>query len=370
MFEAVIVEDEQPILELMKVLIGRNPHYSITGAFSNPLEALSRLPELRPDVVFLDVEMPKMNGLELAKRISERLERTSIIFTTAYKEYALEAFEVRALDYLLKPVTPAAIDRITDRLLLQYRPSVSLAQQKSTVAIRCFGGLEVRNSAGGLIRFPTRKTEELLAYFLCHPGKDISKWQLVDTIWPELTGERASNNLHNTIYRLKKLLKEQELGLDIQKSNEGYWLETGDQSYDLAIFKQSEAAAAGQSLSIDQLERLCSLYQGPLLEGKPYLWKAPLEATYARRNEELTRQWVTCLLSRGEREKAEKCLLVYVLLDPLNEEMNRLLLELYMQSGDKGKLAKLYKQIAVAYRRELGIEPPRELRELRELRRP
>ncbi|OPH47440.1 hypothetical protein BC351_39875 [Paenibacillus ferrarius] len=112
MIHAVIVEDEKPILDLMKVIIGRNPRFTITGAFTNPLEALERIPELRPDVAFLDVDMPKMNGHELARRINKLSEQTKIVFTTAYKQYELEAFEVDAMDYILKPVTPAMIERV------------------------------------------------------------------------------------------------------------------------------------------------------------------------------------------------------------------------------------------------------------------
>ncbi len=236
LIRVVIVEDEKPILELMKVLIGRNPHYSIIGAFTNPQEALTAILELKPDLTFLDVEMPKMNGLELAQRINDMMEQTRIIFTTAYKEYALDAFKVYAFDYILKPVTPAAIERITSRLLkLEQVTEPNVIKTRQSV-IRCFGSLEVRNPEGSLVRWPTKKTEELFAYFLCHPGQDINKWYLADMLWPDMLEDRASHNLHNTIYRLKKLLKEQEIGMDILKTNDGYMIDTLGSMYDLLEF--------------------------------------------------------------------------------------------------------------------------------------
>lgn len=104
--------------------------------------------------------------------------------------------------------------------------------------IKCFGGFEVRNLRGELVRWTTRKTEELFAYFLYHPGRDISKWHLMDLLWPDMNMERSSHNLHNTMYRLKKTLKEQEIGMDIQKTNEGYTLEPQNLVYDLLEFQQ------------------------------------------------------------------------------------------------------------------------------------
>ena len=91
-----------------------------------------------------------MNGLELALKIKEISEHTHIIFTTAYKQYALEAFQVQAFDYILKPVTKEAVERIARRLMKQYRPDHPLEQRHSQASIRCFGGLDVRNRDGWL----------------------------------------------------------------------------------------------------------------------------------------------------------------------------------------------------------------------------
>ncbi|TXK83710.1 response regulator [Paenibacillus sp. N3.4] len=364
MFNVVIVEDEKPILELMKVLIGRNPHYTITGAFSNPLEALDRLPSLRPDVVFLDVEMPKINGLELAHRLNEISDQTRIVFTTAYKEYALDAFQVYAFDYILKPVTPTAIERVTNRLIKQNRTSVQPGEQARVMhaSNRCFGGFEVRNPQGTLVRWPTRKTEELYAFFLCHPGQDISKWHLADILWPDMLEERASHNLHNTIYRLKKILKEQELGMDIQKTNEGYMLDTLHATYDLLEFQNSGLAPTEGVQDEAQAERLCTLYQGPLLDRKDYLWKVQLEVGYGKQYTGLVRSLIGKDMKRQDWGRAEQRLDTYLSLYPLNEDMQQLLMDVYVISGKREQIAKHYVSFEAHYRRELGIEPPKEMR--------
>ncbi|WP_312886521.1 response regulator [Paenibacillus foliorum] len=358
----IIVEDEKPVLELMKVIIGRNPHFLIIGTFSNPLEALASFAELQPDIAFLDVEMPKLNGLELAQRMNDISDHTRIIFTTAYREYALEAFKVYAFDYILKPVTPDAIGRITTRLLKLDSHSAPVEQQKRFASIRCFGGFEVRNPQGTLVRWRTRKTEELFAFFLCYPNQDINKWQLADWLWPDMDEDRASHNLHNTIYRLKKVLKEHEIGFDILKTNEGYLLETMNTTYDLLEFHESDLTIPGSLQDEELAERLCALYRGHLLERKDYLWKVQLEVGYGKKFTSLVRNLVQAYMAQQQWSKAERKLEAYLSIYALDEEMHQLLMDIYAMSGNSKQIIKHYESFESRYRKELGMEPPIEMK--------
>lgn len=362
MFHVIIVEDEKPILDLMKNMIGQNPHYTILGAFTHPLEALDSLSRLKPDVAFLDVEMPKMNGLTLAQKINELSEHTKIIFTTAYKDYALEAFHVQAFDYILKPVTKAAIERVTNRLIKQHRPEIPAEQRVRQASIRCFGGLEVRNLKGVPVHWPTRKTEELFAYFLCHPEMEFNKWHLADLLWPDMEEDRASHNLHNTMYRLKKLLKEQEIGMEIRKVNEGYIMDIGNFVYDVLEFERYHESVPERGHDTAQKEHLLSLYKGPLLERKDYLWKASLEKRYIKQYTTMVRGLIQQALAVQDWEKAEQRLEQYLSVYPLDEEMNLSLLQIYENSGRKKQMMKHFVQFESEYRLEMGIEPPQEIR--------
>ncbi len=362
MFNVVIVEDEKPILDLMKYVIGHNPHYTILGAFSNPLEALDCFPELGPDVVFLDVEMPKMNGLELAQRMNEMSDHTQIIFTTAYKNYALEAFNVQAFDYILKPVTKMAIERVTERLMKQQRLVTSLEQRVRQASIRCFGGFEVRNRDGIPVHWPTRKTEELFAYFLCHSGIEISKWYLADLLWPDMDEERASHNLHNTMYRLKKLLKEQEIAIDVKKVNEGYMLDASDLTYDVLAFERYLRILPEGGGDAAQEEYLVSLYKGSLFDRKDYLWKVSLEKGFSNHYKMLISSLIQQDLVNEDWKKAELRLDQYLSIYPLDEEMNFSLFKLYEYSGRQEQIKKLYTKFENAYRLDMGLEPSQQMR--------
>ncbi|MFC3748095.1 response regulator [Paenibacillus sp. GCM10012306] len=365
LFTAVIVEDEKPILELMKVVVGRNHHCHIIGAFSNPMDALTSLPKLQPDIVFLDVEMPRLSGLELARRIDECCENTRIVFTTAYKEYALEAFNVFAFDYILKPVTPAAIARITDRLIKEAGRSASSKAMSAPMPqafIRCFGGFEVRNPKGELIHWPARKTEELFAYLLCYPNQDSNKWHLMNVLWPDMDEERAAHNLHNTVYRLRKLLKEQDIGMNIVKTGDGYFLETLQASYDLLELQRSSPALADAPEDIASLERLCDLYRGSLLDRKDYLWKVRLEEGCAKQYKVLLYKLVRHQMTRKDWTQAQQRLEAGLSVCPLEEDMHLLLLEVYAASGKRDRVIKHYASFEEQYRRELGLGPSQEMK--------
>jgi two-component system, LytTR family, response regulator len=103
----LIVDDEAPARALLREYLSAHPDVEVAGECTNGFEAVKSIGELGPDVVFLDVQMPKLDGFE----VLELLERPPVVvFVTAYDEYALRAFEVHAVDYVLKPVGRERLD--------------------------------------------------------------------------------------------------------------------------------------------------------------------------------------------------------------------------------------------------------------------
>lgn len=95
-----IVDDEPLALSLLESYVQKTSFLRLTGKYSNALSAMKQIAEEKVDLLFLDIQMPEINGMEFARTISHR---TRVIFTTAFSEYALEGYKVSALDYLLKP---------------------------------------------------------------------------------------------------------------------------------------------------------------------------------------------------------------------------------------------------------------------------
>jgi two-component system LytT family response regulator len=110
---ALLVDDEPLALTRLFRLLGATGRVDVVGRAGDAVEALAALDRLGADVVFLDIHMPGMTGLELAKRLPQGL---AIVFTTAYDQHALQAFEANAVDYLLKPVERPRLERALDKL--------------------------------------------------------------------------------------------------------------------------------------------------------------------------------------------------------------------------------------------------------------
>jgi two-component system response regulator LytT len=113
---AVIVDDEQLARDDLGYLLGQVGGVEVMAQAGNGAEALATITRLEPDVVFLDVQMPGLTGFEVARRMMHGGPASHIIFVTAFDQHAIEAFEVNAIDYLLKPVDPARLEVALERV--------------------------------------------------------------------------------------------------------------------------------------------------------------------------------------------------------------------------------------------------------------
>ncbi|MFT5861199.1 MAG: two-component system LytT family response regulator [Flavobacteriaceae bacterium] len=112
MKKVLIIDDEPLARSIVREFISRKDQFEIIGECANGYEGLKSIEALKPDLVFLDIQMPKINGFEMLELIDEPL---SVIFTTAYDEYALKAFEASAVDYLLKPFSQERFDQAIEK---------------------------------------------------------------------------------------------------------------------------------------------------------------------------------------------------------------------------------------------------------------
>ena len=97
----MIVDDEPLAVKLLESFVTKTPELELLGSFTDSVEAINAIKEQQPDLLFLDIQMPDLSGMELSRMVPEQ---TRIIFTTAFKQYAFDSYEVSALDFLLKPI--------------------------------------------------------------------------------------------------------------------------------------------------------------------------------------------------------------------------------------------------------------------------
>jgi DNA-binding LytR/AlgR family response regulator len=154
-----LIADDEPLLSLSlkSALASAWPDLEIVAVLPNGIEALQAAERLRPDFAFLDIQMPGMTGLEAAAEMADRMgdAAPAVVFVTAYDEYATKAFEVAAVDYVLKPVSPERLAGTVARLKARQRGLAELARQ-----LRALGTLvpkgeslrQVRAGAGNAVK--------------------------------------------------------------------------------------------------------------------------------------------------------------------------------------------------------------------------
>lgn len=104
MIKCIVIDDEKPGRDELIYHLNRDSDFNVVGEGKNGIEAINLIHEHKPDVVFTDISMPIMNGIELAQELVDRDIEIKLVFVTAYDEHAIKAFELNALDYLLKPL--------------------------------------------------------------------------------------------------------------------------------------------------------------------------------------------------------------------------------------------------------------------------
>lgn len=116
MLRCLIVDDEMPAREELRYILSGIDNIKIVGEASHGMEALDLIEQLRPDLVFLDIEMPKISGIDVVRKLLDKDYKPKIIFVTAYDKFAVEAFEVNAIDYLLKPIRRERLKKALERI--------------------------------------------------------------------------------------------------------------------------------------------------------------------------------------------------------------------------------------------------------------
>ena len=174
------IDDEKIALEgLIGAIRKAVPSAEVMG-FRSAEKALVSCRELEPEVVFMDIEMRDMNGVELARRMKALQPDINIIFTTGYAEYTVKAFEIHASGYVLKPVTTEKISREFQEL----RHPVMENWQRRGLYVRAFGNFEVWYD-GKPVKFQYSKTKELFAYLIDRNGALTTLGELEAVLWEE-----------------------------------------------------------------------------------------------------------------------------------------------------------------------------------------
>ena len=181
------VDDRKPILVMLQKILGNIDPEGEHRFYTDPLQMLDEL-DKPIEVAFLDVEMPGMDGIELAKRITARYPFCNIIFLTGFSEYMPAAFDIHASGYLLKPFSQKKVEEALNHR--RYRTPVL---EDKPIRVQCFGSFEVFVN-GEPVKFKRQKSKELLAYLVDRKGALCSMDMMIGNIEPDKPADDSNKS--------------------------------------------------------------------------------------------------------------------------------------------------------------------------------
>ncbi len=198
--KAIAVDDEIYMLETLQEAVSVSSDIEMVEAFSSCSAALAYATESQVDIAFLDINMRGIGGLGLAEKLLSLQPRCKIVFCTGYEEYAVSAFQLHVSGYLMKPITPEAVQKEIDHIK-------GVKDTEKLLTIQCFGNFEVLHN-GESLPFKRKKAKELLAVLIDRNGSGMTAKQICTILFPEDTDDtKNAAYLRQLVLDLKNTLK-------------------------------------------------------------------------------------------------------------------------------------------------------------------
>ena len=172
----LVVDDEKPAVDALSRILERVSEGAMIVTETHSDEALHKAIKFKPDVAFLDVEMPGDDGLTLAGKLKKLDPEIEIIMVTAYPQYSIPAIKLHVSDYLLKPVSD---ENVTDAL-----GNLQRDNRHDKLKVHCFGNFEIFYN-GKPIRFTRTRSKELLAYLVSRRGAGVTSGEICAALWED-----------------------------------------------------------------------------------------------------------------------------------------------------------------------------------------
>ncbi|KYG29572.1 response regulator [Alkalihalobacillus trypoxylicola] len=313
------------------------------------------------DVIFSDIEMVSVNGLDLAEIILKEKRNIPIIFVTGFEQYAVKAFEINALDYLLKPVTGSRLKKTFERIEGYFKASNrDIAPTKHPLHISVLGdfSFQLQDQPSEVISWRTHNACQLFLYLLHHHNQVVTKDYLIELLFPHLELEKAKSQIYVTIYQLRQAISKYKEYIEISSIQSGYILKLKNTTIDKVVWQSRlENAPAIEPHTITQHEEIAALYKGDYLKSMDYVW-------VDQERIHLEKKWLTHISKiaayhlENNLDQAEFWFLMILQINPENEEARFTLMKIFAQKKNTMLLDQQYYQYVKAMSDlELPINP-------------
>jgi len=361
---AVLIDNEPLALHYFQNKLQVFQQIQIIQTFTSVEVFLNELPSIEFEVLFLEVKLKELSGLEVADIIKTERPHVSVVFITSHHEFALQAYEIGGLDYLLKPISHARLEKTVTRIEHEFSIQQMLQQATQTLLnVQCFDQFAVYSNKS-LVAFKTEKTKELFAYFILHPNIPIHRDYLIEILWPDLDYVRAKSNLHTALSYLRKTLNTIGYENCIVFSNKYYIFEKPSLVCDLYDFqKLHEDFSRLEFPSISLIHQCLAIYKNGLFVFDDYEWAKAYK-------DRLTKSYIE-LLEKGfqttvfsDSDKAIEFLHALLEYDPYNEQKLEHYLYTLIQAGLHEQAHKIFLTYKQKLKEDLALAPSSTLLEI------
>ncbi|MFJ7951160.1 response regulator [Lysinibacillus sp. NPDC096418] len=353
----VIIDDEKMAIDVLGIMLKKLTQFPlcIKGTYTNAKDAFALFEKEQIDVVFLDMEMIDIHGLQVAKKLLVKYPNMQIIFVTAHAKFAVDAFDIEATDYLLKPVRESRLLKAVAKAqqMVNLRQEMQSEKIELHMYAHTFGSFRLLDVQNEIVKWRTRKVRELFLYLWFHRNKPLLNAVIMEELWPEAELEKAGSNLHTTIYQLRKILKQNGSENPILLVNNHYQLNIEINSdYEELIQLLEKESHDEQSI-----QRILNYYEGDFLAEEEYHWAIQMQLRVKQNVLHLLEVYVTNTNEINPLLKLN-CLQKMLELDEFNEQYMFLLLQFLIEQNKKQDCTQCYDMIRQKLQEELGVQVP------------
>lgn len=358
--KTILIDDEPLALAYLEKLLEGIPGITIVGKYSNPRKALESLKMVTPNLVFLDIEMPETNGIELAEYIQEELSDVKIVFITAYDAFAVKAFELNAVDYIMKPVKR---DRLIETIRRLPNIETKITEQSDSIMVCCFQQLSFcMNRDDELqpldVHWRTFKARELFAFLIQHRNQPIRKDIILDLFWPEMDWKKGFSQLYATIYQIRKTLRTLNINITISSVENSYKLTLNEVLLDVDVWENElNELPTISNVTLPKYQKLIDLYIGDYLALDDYIWAEGERERLRGMWLQLMKKVTDYLVFRGNYSGAISLYHRIQALHPYYEDSYLMLMILYESLGDRPSIEQQYSNYSKMFMNEYGLKP-------------
>jgi len=357
--KVILLDDESLALDYLEKLLKSIEGVEVIGKYFDVHEGMKAVIREQPNLVFLDIEMPEINGINLAELIHSRLPEVKIAFVTAYDEYAVKAFEINAVDYVLKPLRKERLVETIQRLSIIHDLKVV---SSCYPMVCCFQTLhfawEGNESQVIDVRWRTTKARELFSYLLHHRKQFVRKDVILELLWPNSDFKNGFAQLYSTVYQIRKTLESINFNIEIISSEIGYKIELNDVKLDMDEWEKGlEKLSFITRDTLPKYRKLLQLYQGDYFAEDDYLWAGNEQKRLKVLWHSYIKKLTDYLISI---EDYVECILLYLqlqALDPYFEDSYFMLMRLYDAIADRYSVKKQYEALKEMLHAEYDAVP-------------